>query len=212
MGEFEVDRLSRFGFRTRIDEPNQHYQFAGRADVIAWDFEKRVLLHIENRTRFPNIQEVAGSWNAKREYLPAQLAQRLGLRGWASVTNVMVAVWSAETLHSVRLRNATFHALCPSGTDAFKAWWSGNPPARGVASSFVFIDPLAAARQRTFVGLDEAAVVRPRYRGYAEAAAKLGQSSSWRGTMASASISTSARGSTSAATLTSVLAGYGSSK
>ena len=59
MGEFEVDRLSRFGFRTGVDEPYQHYQFAGRADVIGWDVDARALLHIENRTRFPNIQEVA---------------------------------------------------------------------------------------------------------------------------------------------------------
>ncbi|HEY5520652.1 MAG TPA: helix-turn-helix transcriptional regulator [Candidatus Limnocylindrales bacterium] len=175
MGEFEVDRLSRFGFRTGVDEPYQHYQFAGRADVIAWDADARVLLHIENRTRFPNIQEVAGSWNAKRQYLPAQLAERLALRGWASVTNVMVTLWSAEALHSVRLRKATFRSLCPNGTEAFEAWWNGSPPTRGVASTFVLLDPMASTRQRTFVGLDEAAIARPRYRGYAEVASRLNE-------------------------------------
>ena len=48
MGEFEARSLARPGVRVSIDEPYQHYQFAGRADVLAWDDEN--LLHIENRT------------------------------------------------------------------------------------------------------------------------------------------------------------------
>ena len=175
MGELEVGRLSGFGFGTGVDEPYQHYQFAGRADVIAWDIDARAVLHIENRTQFPNIQEVAGSWNAKRQYLPAQLAQRLGLRGWASVTNVMAVLWSAEALHTVRLRKATFRSLCPDGTQPFEAWWSGAPALHGVTSAFVLMDPLASARQRMFVGLDDVPVVRPRHRGYAEAASRVGE-------------------------------------
>ena len=67
MGEVEARALARPGRTIAIDEPYQHYQFAGRADVLAWDDAN--LLHIENRTRFPNLQDAAGAWNAKRQYL-----------------------------------------------------------------------------------------------------------------------------------------------
>lgn len=60
MGELEAARLGARGFRVAIDEPYQHYQFAGRADVVAWDTDARALLHLENRTRFPNLQERPG--------------------------------------------------------------------------------------------------------------------------------------------------------
>ena len=53
MGEFEAGRLRQLRFPLAIDEPYQHFQFAGRADVAAWSLEERALLHIENRTRFP---------------------------------------------------------------------------------------------------------------------------------------------------------------
>ena len=113
MGEFEARALAGSGVRVSIDEPYQHYQFAGRADVLAWDDEN--LLHIENRTRFPNLQEAAGSYNAKRQYLAPSIAQRLNLgpRGWRSVTHVMACLWSSEVIHALRLRRATFEALCP---------------------------------------------------------------------------------------------------
>ena len=77
MGEVEASHLRAIGFRVGIDEPFQHYQFAGRADVVAWSVECEALLHIENRTRFPDIQESFGSFNAKRRYLGADLAARL---------------------------------------------------------------------------------------------------------------------------------------
>jgi hypothetical protein len=53
MREFEAAHLRRLGknLRIGIDEPYQHYQFAGPADVVAWDLAARALLHIENRTR-----------------------------------------------------------------------------------------------------------------------------------------------------------------
>jgi hypothetical protein len=44
----------------------QFYQFAGRADVVAWNVEERALLHIEIRTRFPDLQEMAGSTSVSR--------------------------------------------------------------------------------------------------------------------------------------------------
>lgn len=174
MGELEAVRMSSFSFKVGIDEPYQHYQFAGRADLVAWDPEARALLHIENRTRFPNMQEAAGAWNAKRSYLPAALAERLGMRrGWASVTHVMVGLWSAEVLHTLRLRTATFRALCPEPADAFAGWWSGHVPAAGKTATLVMLDPCAGGRQRIFVGLDDALNVKPRHRGYADAAERL---------------------------------------
>jgi transcriptional regulator with XRE-family HTH domain len=69
MGELEAAHLRSLGYGVSIDEPYQHYQFAGRADVIAWRLAERALLHLENRTRFPNVGEAAGAYNAKRVYL-----------------------------------------------------------------------------------------------------------------------------------------------
>jgi transcriptional regulator with XRE-family HTH domain len=125
MGELEARLLARQGRRIGIDEPYQHYQFAGRADLIAW--EGRDLLHIENRTQFPNLQEAAGSYNAKRQYLARAMAERIGIGpdGWRSVTHVMACLWSAEVLHVLRLRRASFEALCPDPPDCWEAWVTG---------------------------------------------------------------------------------------
>lgn len=176
MGEFEAGRLRQFGFRVGIDEPYQHYQFAGRADVIAWDPHRATLLHLENRTRFPDFQDAAGSFNSKRAYLGQALAERAGIRRWASETHVLVAVWSAEVLHSIRLRPESFRSLCPDPRDAFAAWWSGQAPPGGVSSSLVLMDPLSSGRQRGFVGLEEAiASAKPRHRGYADIVSKMAE-------------------------------------
>ena len=157
-----------------IDEPYQHYQFAGRADVVAWDVAAaRAMLHIENRTRFPNIQEAAGSWNAKRSYLADEMRAKAGVSAWRSVTHVMACLWSAEVLHVLRLRTSTFRALCPDPGDAFAAWWSGTLPSPGTHSVLVVLDPLAVGRQRPFVDLDQALTASPRHRGYADVASKL---------------------------------------
>lgn len=176
MGELETARLRALGFEVAIDEPYQHYQFAGRADVVAWSSRDRALLHIENRTRFPNMQEAAGSYNAKRAYLGAVVADRLGIRGgFISETHVLVGLWSAEVLRTLRLRRATFSSLCPDAIDEFEAWWSGHPPTAGRSSAFVLLDPFAAGRMRPFVDLNTAVgTVRPRVRGYAEASRRLG--------------------------------------
>ncbi|CAN5709677.1 hypothetical protein BH23CHL8_BH23CHL8_14600 [soil metagenome] len=120
MGELTAAHLKKLGFGVAIDEPYQHFQFAGRADVLAWSREPPVLLHIENRTRFPNVQEAAGAWNAERAYLAPVISQRLGLPGLRSITHVMACLWSAEVLHTLRIRAATFRSLCPDPADAFE--------------------------------------------------------------------------------------------
>jgi transcriptional regulator with XRE-family HTH domain len=173
MGEVEARHLRELGYPVGLDEPYQHYQFAGRADVVAWDPTERALLHIENRTRFPNFQDMAGAYNAKRAYLGAGLAERVGISRWVSETHVIAALWSSEVLHAIRLRPESFRSLCPDGPDAFAAWWARRPPSSGTTSTLVIIDPLAAGRQRPFIGLDEVGLARPRYRGYAEVVAKL---------------------------------------
>jgi transcriptional regulator with XRE-family HTH domain len=173
MGEFEAGHLRPFGYGIGMDEPYQHFQFAGRADVVGWDLERRALLHLENRTRFPDLQDVAGSYNAKRAYLAEAIGARLGVSRWASETHLIVALWSSEVLHAIRLRTESFRALCPDPADAFEAWWRGDPPAVGRTSSLVVLDPLATRRQRHFVSLDEAMTARPRHRGYAEIAARV---------------------------------------
>ena len=172
MGEFEARALARPGRHIGIDEPYQHYQFAGRADVLAW--EGRDLLHIENRTQFPNVQEVAGSYNAKRQYLARAMAEPLsiGPDGWRSVTHVMACLWSAEVLHVLRLRRATFAALGPDEPAQFAAWLAGERPTPGTTSSLVVLDPAAVvgSRRRIYIPLDAVARAEPRYRDYADAA------------------------------------------
>jgi transcriptional regulator with XRE-family HTH domain len=170
MGDSEAGHIQRFRLPVSLDEPYQHFQFAGRGDVVSWSLGDRAFLHIENRTRFPNLQEAAGSFNAKREYLADAVAKRVGLRGgWRSQTHVMACLWSGEVQHVLRLRTATFRAICPDPPDAFAAWWAGTPPERGVATCLVLFDPQDRPRARRFVGLDDALRADARYRGYAEA-------------------------------------------
>ena len=173
MGELEAAHLARLGFRVGIDEPYQHYQFVGRADLVAWDVDARALLHIENRTRFPDFQEMAGAFNAKREYLADSLATRAGVTTWQSQAHVIAALWSSEVLHVLRLRTASFRALCPDPAQAFEAWWKGSPPRVGASSTLIVLDPAAAGRQRTWITLDDAMGARARHRGYSDAAATL---------------------------------------
>jgi transcriptional regulator with XRE-family HTH domain len=176
MGELEAAHLRPLGYPVSLDEPYQHYQFAGRGDVVAVAAEQRALLHLENRTRFPDIQGFAGSWNTKRAYLAASVAQRFGIPDVRTQTHVVVALWSSEVLHSIRLREQTFRSLCPDATYGFEAWWSGTPPTEGGStSSLVILDPLPGQRRsrRRWVGLDLVRSVAPRYRGYAEALSAL---------------------------------------
>jgi hypothetical protein len=174
LGELEAAHLAALGHSVAIDEPYQHYQFAGRADLTSWTLDPAAFLHVENRTRFPNIGEVAGPWNAKRRWLGSETAKRLGIARFASEAHVMVALWSAEVLHELRRRPATFRALAPDPPDAWAAWWDGASPPEGRTSALVLIDPFATGRRRTWIGLDEALdAARPRVRGYAEAAALL---------------------------------------
>jgi transcriptional regulator with XRE-family HTH domain len=173
MAEVEASRLGSFGFAMAIDEPYQHYQFAGRADLAAWDLDARALLHIENRTQFPNVQESLGSYASKRAYLGRVLAERLGLRaGWRTETHVIAALWSGEVLHVLRQREATIRAACPDGADPVREWWSGRPPRPGSTSSLILLDPAPGVRASFRIG-EPARATRPRYRGYAEAAAAL---------------------------------------
>jgi ribosome-binding protein aMBF1 (putative translation factor) len=175
MGEMIAARMAGHGFRVAIDEPYQHYQFAGRADVLAWDLSSRALLHVENRTRFPNLQDAIGSYNAKRAYLPGVVAERLGVRGFATVTNVIAGLWSSEVIHAARIRAATFRSVCPDDRSAFEGWWAGAPPTGRPTSAFVLLDPVSTTRWTSFAGLEQVleGSIRPRYLGYADAATAL---------------------------------------
>lgn len=171
MTEAIAARLHEHGFQVATDEPYQHFQFAGRADLVAWDLDAAAFLHCEQRTRLPNIQDTAGTFNAKRAYLADALAKRLGLRrGFRSVTHVVVLLWSSEVLHTLRLRPETFRALAPDGAAPFEEWWSGSPPA-GLHTGLVVFDPVPGGRsdRRRWIDLEQALTVRPRYKGYADA-------------------------------------------
>ncbi len=174
MGEIEAGWLRALGYEVAIDHPYQHYQFAGRADVLAWTLEPSALLHIENRTRFPDLQEAAGSYNAKRQYLASVVARQLGIRPFASQTHVMIGLWSAEVIHSLRIRSATFRALGPHSKERLDAWLKGDPPTTGISSSVVLLDPFVSGRRVAIVGLEHVlAGTRPRVRDYREAAERL---------------------------------------
>jgi hypothetical protein len=177
MGEVESAHFRKLHFPTGIDEPYQHFQFAGRADFVAWDVAARALLHVENRTRFPDVQETAGSFNSKREYLGRALLDRAGVLRWASETHVIAGLWSAEVLHAMRRRPETFRSLSPHAPDAFTSWWEGRPPARGKTATVIVLDPLATGRQRLWIGLDEAlSKARPRHHGYSDVVSTLRES------------------------------------
>ena len=87
----------------------------------------------------------------------------------------MACLWSSEVLHAIRLQRASFAALCPDPPDALPAWLRGEPPAAGVSSSLVVLDPLVpfGSRRRTIAAVEEPPRLDPRYRGYADAAEAL---------------------------------------
>jgi transcriptional regulator with XRE-family HTH domain len=148
MGEAQAARLRGLGFALGLDEPFQHFQFAGRADLVAWSVERAALLHIENRTRFPDIQDSFGSFNAKRQYLGPDLAARTGVPRWYSETHVMVALWSGEVLRALRSHRASFASVCPDSPEAFESWWRGEPPSPGRRSILLLFDPIVGPALR----------------------------------------------------------------
>jgi transcriptional regulator with XRE-family HTH domain len=175
--ELLARRIRPTGVSVEVDEPYQHYQFAGRGDLVAWSVAERSLLHTEVRTQFPNLQDAFGSYNAKRRWLAASVADRIGLReGFQSVTHAIVALWSSDVVHAIRRHPDSFRSVAPDPPDAFIAWWDGLPPLQGISSTLVVLDPDPAGRRdrRRLAGLDDAIRLRPRYKGYAEAAALLG--------------------------------------
>lgn len=171
MGELEVRALEAHGFRVAVDEPWQHYHFAGRADVLAWDVPSEALAHFENRTRLPDFQDALGRFNTKRRFLAQALWRSLGFRRPPRFeTHAMVALWSTEVLRVLRQRPASLRAAFPDPTDALTAWLSGTPALSG-STTFALLDPFATGRQRRFLGLEPAIdSARARIHGYAEAA------------------------------------------
>jgi hypothetical protein len=175
MGEIEAARLRGFGHTIGLDEPFQHFHFGGRADLVAWSTADSSFLHIENRTRFPNIQEAFGSFNAKRAYLGRDLAERAGVRRWQSEAHVMLALWSGEVLHELRLHKSSFETLCLGEQGIFERWRRGELPPVGVHSCVLVFDPIEGGRadRRRWIGLGELASARPRHRDYVDALAAL---------------------------------------
>jgi hypothetical protein len=87
----------------------------------------------------------------------------------------MACLWSSEVLHAIRLRRATFAALCPDAPDALVAWLRGEQPRPGVTSSLIVLDPAVpfGSRRRTIAPAAEPPILEPRYRGYGDAAETL---------------------------------------
>ncbi len=152
------------------DEPFQHFQFAGRADVTATDPVGPDLLHHEVKTAIPNLGELAGAWNVKRQYLAQALADRHAIPGgFRSVTHVLTIAWTADCLHVLRLRGATIRSLGPDAPDAFARWWDGaRPVATGITSTVVVFDPVERPRAPAWAPVDDLGALRPRHRGYAD--------------------------------------------
>ncbi len=176
MGEAQAAHLLALGYQVRIDEPYQHYQFAGRADVVAWSIERAALLHIENRTGFPDLQDAFGAFNAKRRYLGSEIAAQVGVDRWRSETHVIAALWSTEALLPIRTHAASFAAVCPDPPGNWSAWWCGQPPSPGRHATIIAFDPIAGTRsdRRRWLTLEEIRVgARARHRDYTAAAAAI---------------------------------------
>ena len=89
MGELEASFLAARRYVVAVDHPYQHYQFAGRADVMAWSTDQpAALLHLENRTRFPRFP--GGRWCLQRQ-VPVP-----GTRGGAAVGSASVRLADAR--------------------------------------------------------------------------------------------------------------------
>lgn len=175
MGEVEAAVLRTHGGGLSIDEPWQHFHFAGRADVLHWDIDRDALLHLENRTGFPDVQDALGRFTGKRRYLATALAASLGFaRPPRTETHVIVALWSNEVMRVLRRDAVTFQVTCPDPPDAFLAWWAGRPPEDSKTTSLVLFDPFATGRQRRFLSLEDAlGTARARVHDYADAAERI---------------------------------------
>ncbi len=161
--ELLAARYAAQGRVVAADEPYQHYQFAGRADLAVVETAGPDLLHHEVKTAIPNVGELARAWNAKRRYLAAAIVERHGIRtGFRSVTHVLTVAWTADCLHVLWLREATIRSLGQDPSLSFAAWWDGGrPEAAGITSTVVVIDPMARPRARVWAPLDRDAATSP---------------------------------------------------
>jgi hypothetical protein len=175
MGEAEATVLRAHGGGLAIDEPWQHFHFAGRADVLHWDLERSALLHLENRTGFPDVQDALGRFGTKRRYLSTALAASLGFtRPPRTETHVIVALWSNEVMRVLRRDAVSFQVACPDPPDALMRWWAGQPPEGSKTRSLVLFDPFATGRQQRFLSLEDAlGGARARIHDYADAAERI---------------------------------------
>jgi len=166
----------RFGIGERevlIDEPYQHFQFAGRGDLVVVDRVRRAFVHAENKTGLPNIGEAAGSYNAKGTWLAEEVGRRRGIRRFECESHILVLLWSAEIMEVARRRTSTLRALGADGSAPFEDWWSGVPRP-GTHRGLVLFDPVdRGPTVRRWVDLETALDQRPRYRGYADACDEL---------------------------------------
>jgi transcriptional regulator with XRE-family HTH domain len=169
MGEVQARRFATGTRRVLVDEPYQHFRFAGRGDLVVVDRGAAAIHHSENKTRIVNVGELSGSFNAKCRWLSGDVAERNGIRRIRSETHTLVLLWSEEVLAVARSLGRTLRALGPDGADPFGAWWDGSPLA-GVHRGLVVFDPIdRGTSQPQWVSLEDALDARPRYRGYADA-------------------------------------------
>ena len=165
-----VARYETQGRLVGADEPFQHFQFAGRADVTAVDTAGPDLLHHEVKTAIVNVGELAGAWNVKRQYLARALADRYAIRGgFRAVTHVLTIAWTADCLRVLRLREATLRSLGPDVPGPFARWWDGGRPEAPATTSIVIVlDPLERPRAPAWAPLQDLGALRPRHRSYAD--------------------------------------------
>lgn len=177
MAEVQARRFGTGQRRVLIDEPYQHFRFAGRGDLVVVDRARSALHHSENKTRIVNVGELSGSFNAKCRWLAQDVAERHGLGRLKSESHTLVLLWSEEVLAVARTLGRTLQALGQHGARPFGAWWDGRP-LPGVHRGIVVFDPIdRGSGQPQWVGLDEALQARPRYQGYADAFQELREAS-----------------------------------
>ncbi len=175
MGEVEAKHLRRLGYVVRMDEPYQHFRFAGRADSWpgTWGAAPSCISRTERASRTSRTRSAVTTESA-----------RTSVACWPSVSGSPKG-GAARRMRSSRSGHPRSFEACACASN--RSWPSvrtmsrSSPhggqanPAAGRHTTLVILDPVDFGRrdQASFIGLADLGRAEPRYTGYAEAVATL---------------------------------------
>jgi hypothetical protein len=118
------------------------------------------------------VQDALGSFAAKRAYLGAELAARLGVRSWLSETHIFAGLWSTEVVGSMRRHRSSLEALSPDpASEVFARWWSGESAVEGRHVGVILLNPVTRrAGTARWTTMQRALDTRSRHSSYSAAA------------------------------------------